>query len=693
MPRAWAGWIVVVSGIAAACVAARHQRPGGPSDARATSSAWVARAERPSPLLALIRDRPVLDDLAQYVRARDAARTGDDAGALAQIGTLAERHPESIWLASARLLAGQLRRRAGDLDGARGWLEAARGGLEGERDRWIACTVTLGEVDHLRGDDAAALDLARAARAARPRGIAARRARRLTERIRRRRPELFVTTASHLAEAKLLLDEPDGARSAAVEAEDALAGAPSNDERATALWIRARAERALGEQANAESTCLEVARLSTILGPKALGTAARWRWNADDDAGALRLYRQVATRFPGSDAAIEARYAVGRIHQEAGRYDEAFEAYDALAREEPRAPLAAEARWRAGWVRYLGGDPRAAASYFATIATDGPPTVQPAAAYWDARMRGMLADPDADARLAAVIDEHPTSYYAALAAERLGRAVPDAGTVVAPPPLPFPDELSGVHAERARALAELGLPALARRELDAIGDDAPRLAVAQAYTAVGALNTAITTAQAVGTPADERARRFLYPLGFWPLVEDEARARGVDPLLVVSLIRQESLFVPDAVSPADAHGLMQLLPRTAREIAPAAGVTPADAKALDVPATNVRLGTMLLRRLLDRYAGSRAKALAAYNGGEEAVAKWERRYGPRPEDEFTELISFRETRDYVKLVLQNLHVYRQLYAASAAATSRGNPPNAPFDMIATTSPGALVATR
>jgi len=161
--------------------------------------------------------------------------------------------------------------------------------------------------------------------------------------------------------------------------------------------------------------------------------------------------------------------------------------------------------------------------------------------------------------------------------------------------------------------------------------------------------------------------------------------------------------MPDAVSPADAHGLMQLLPRTARDVAPDAGLAPADARALHAVPTNVRLGTTLLRRLLDKYDGSSAKALAAYNAGEDAVTKWEKRYGPRPDDEFTELISYRETRDYVKLVLQNLQVYRQLYsvgsvavgsvAVSPVATSFGSPPNAPFDMTTTTSPGALVASR
>jgi soluble lytic murein transglycosylase-like protein len=693
MRRASAGWVVAAMMVVAACMLGRRERFGGAAGYDTTSSAWAAPARRATPLLALIRDRPELEDLTLYLLARDAARSGDVATATAHVTALGERHPDSIWLGGARLLVGQLHRQTGDLDGAREWLESARRSLEGDRERASVCTLALGEIAHLRGDDVSALELARAVRGAHPHGIVVRRAQRLTARIRRVHPELFADATSHLAEARLLLDEGD-ARAAALEAEATLATGPSADERAAALFVRGRAQHVLGEQSNAEATCLEVARTSDALGPKALATAARWRWNGDDDAGALRLYRQLTGRFPASNEAVEAGYAIGRIQQEAGRYDEAFDAFDRLAREQPRATVAPEARWRAGWVRYLAGDLGAAAQYFGGIVADGPPSIHPAAAYWEARIRGMLRDPDADAELAGVVTDYPASYYAALAAERLGRPSPEPrDPIVAPPTPPFPDDLAGAHAERARALAALGLPALARRELDAIGDDeAPRLAVAQAYTAVGALSGAILSAQGAGA-TDERTRRFLYPLGFWPIVESEARARGLDPLLVVSLIRQESLFVPDATSPADAHGLMQLLPRTARDVAASAGLTPAEAKGLDVPATNVRLGTTLLRRLLDRYDGSRVKALAAYNGGEEAVAKWEHRYGARPDDEFVELISFRETRDYVKLVLQNLQIYRQLYAASPAATSFGSPPKAPFDMMTTTSPGALVATR
>jgi len=691
MRSAFAGWIAALAMVAASCsTTGRGQIAAAGAGAR--ESVWVARPRRTTPLLALVRPRPELADLTLYLQARDAARAGDDASAIQFVTVLVEQHPDSIWLPGARIIAGQLRRKAGDLDGARGWFQAAREGLPPGNERWVTSTLALGDVEHLRGDDAAALALARAVRAARPSGIAARRAKRLSDRIRRARPELWSSATSRLADAELLLDEDDAA-SAAVEAQSVLDEHPRTENRAQALWIRARAEHTLGERSQAEATCLEVADLSPALGPKAISAAARWRWNADDDATALRLYRQVPTRFPAAPEAAEARYAMGRIHQEAGRYDEAFDVYDRLARDEPRAPVASEARFRAGWVRYLSGDLPGASAYFAAIVVDGPPSIRPAAAYWEGRIRSMLRDPEADADLSAVVTEHPTSYYAGLAAERLGIATDAPTTVIAPPSAALPDDLPGPHSERARVLASFGLYRLAERELDAIPDDVPRLALAQAYTAVGAPGAAIVTARGLGSDADDTARRYLYPLGFWPVVEHEAQARGLDPLLVAALIRQESLFLPEAISPADAQGLMQLLPRTARVVADEAGVTPAEVKALDVVPTNVRLGTTLLRRLLDRYDGSRVKALAAYNAGEDAVAKWERRYGARPDDEFAELISYRETRDYVKLVLQNLQIYRQLYGASPPATSRGNPPNAPFDMMTTTSPGVLVATR
>src|SRR2546427_60186 len=114
---------------------------------------------------------------------------------------------------------------------------------------------------------------------------------------------------------------------------------------------------------------------------------------------------------------------------------------------------------------------------------------------------------------------------------------------------------------------------------------------------------------------------YLYPRAYWPLVSEAAEAARLDPLLVLALMRQESTFDPEAVSPAAAYGLMQLIIPTAEQV----GGTTVTAAELTDPARNIELGTRYLRRLLDRYDGDVAKALAAYNGGEDAVAKWDAR--------------------------------------------------------------------
>jgi soluble lytic murein transglycosylase len=117
---------------------------------------------------------------------------------------------------------------------------------------------------------------------------------------------------------------------------------------------------------------------------------------------------------------------------------------------------------------------------------------------------------------------------------------------------------------------------------------------------------------------------------------------------------------------------MQLLVPTATQVA---GETVTAAELTD-PAQNIRLGTRYLRRLLDRYDGDVPKALAAYNGGEDAVAKWETRAPGAASDEFVERISFRETRTYVKSVLGNYRRYRRLYGG--AGEQRAAPSSAAF---------------
>jgi soluble lytic murein transglycosylase len=635
----------------------------------------------------------VLGDYTLYFQARAAAGGGWTADAEHALGQLLALHPGSVWTGPAHLLAGKLRRASGDLAGARRALVAARAALPRGGDGWARATVALARVEYEADDPVAALTLVHEVRLAAPGRPMARRARRLADRIRRARPDLVPWTA--VEEADMSLREGDAARALGA-AETALAAEPDRSVRARALWIRARAERALGEGSVAQATCIALARQmpEDPLAPGALLAAASWRWNADNDGDARGLFREVAARFPTSPQAAEALYALGRIDQEAGRYAAALASYRRLVERFPRSRLATEARWREGWIRYLAGELTRAARSFRALGEIGPPDIRPAAEYWEARALARVGrQGEARRRYARLAEAYPTSYYAGLAEERLGRPPPPGPAAVEPIPVLFPADLTGPHAERARLLAGLGFPRFARLEVDGLRDEgAARDRVLEAYASIGAPGPALRLASAMpsGTPTQ---RMHLYPLGYWEDVTEAAAARGLDPLLVVALIRQESLFDPEAVSPANAYGLMQLLPTTAREVAATTGAPAPDQEALSDPRTNIGLGATLLARLLDRHDGAVFKALAGYNAGDDAVAKWEHRYGSRPSDEFVELISYRETRHYVKAVLGNYRAYRQLYAPSPSATSAGSPPKAPLDMMTMTSPGLAEPTR
>ncbi len=629
---------------------------------------------------------PELSDLARYLEVRGAVAAADVERAIVAARTLLEQHPDSIWAAPARLDVGRLRRRAGDPAGARDWLEAAAAPPRGNGAVGTVADLLRAEAAFELGDDATALALATRLRETPRRAVAVHRARRLVERIRRRSAR-GPTAQDRLEEADRRLAEGD-ARGAQADALAVLADAPSRDARDQALWIQARASWKLGMREAAEALCLAFATGEQgAYSARALAQAARWRWNADDDVVALRLFRELERRFPSSREGPEALYAMARIHQEAAAYPEALQAYDALAERYPGSRTAADARWRAAWVRYLSHDYAGAAERFGNLAPASERGIRIAAEYWEARALEHLGAPEARTKFAHVAEQHATSFYGILAAARLGMAPRQTEERLDGSRPPFPDSLTAPEARRARRYGMLGLHRLARWELDALAGSTATDTLLQAYAAVEAPGPAIRLAR---SSLGRARQRFLYPLGYWEVVRPMAESRGLDPLFVAALIRQESLFVPDAVSPADAHGLMQLLPATAGEVAAAAGRPAPGRDALHRVNTNVDLGTALLRRLLDRYGGSAVKMLAAYNAGEDAVAKWERRHAGRPDDEFVELISYRETRDYVKAVLTHYEIYRQLYASdrtpSDSATRRGSPPKAPFDMITMTSP-------
>jgi soluble lytic murein transglycosylase len=183
-----------------------------------------------------------------------------------------------------------------------------------------------------------------------------------------------------------------------------------------------------------------------------------------------------------------------------------------------------------------------------------------------------------------------------------------------------------------------------------------RLEVGPVHEALRFSEPAIAPALFGGAPADRELWMLAYPRAFWNTVESTAEAAGVDPYLVLAVMREESRFDPQVASIAGAIGLLQLLPGTASGIA---GTT-MSATQLTQPEVNIRLGTAYLAGLLRRFRGDIPLALAGYNAGPGAAQRFSR-ISRADMDLFFERIPYAETRAYVQRVLQTYGIYRWLY--------------------------------
>ncbi|MDP3221575.1 MAG: lytic transglycosylase domain-containing protein, partial [Rubrivivax sp.] len=134
---------------------------------------------------------------------------------------------------------------------------------------------------------------------------------------------------------------------------------------------------------------------------------------------------------------------------------------------------------------------------------------------------------------------------------------------------------------------------------------------------------------------------------------------GVDPALVLGLIRQESRFIMDARSGVGASGLMQLMPATARWTARQVGINYTQQMINDRD-VNLQLGTAYFKRVMDDLDGSLAMAAAAYNAGPGRPRRWREGGTEMEPAAWAESIPFTETRDYVKKVLSNTVYYTAL---------------------------------
>jgi soluble lytic murein transglycosylase len=125
-------------------------------------------------------------------------------------------------------------------------------------------------------------------------------------------------------------------------------------------------------------------------------------------------------------------------------------------------------------------------------------------------------------------------------------------------------------------------------------------------------------------------------------------------------MRKESGFDPHVLSYADARGLLQMIPATTARVAAALGIRYGSGDLYD-PEFNVRTGSWYIGRLLAKFKGQIPLGAGSYNSGPRPVMRWLDAHGDRPMDELVEMVSYQQTREYMKKVTENYARYRYLY--------------------------------
>ena len=417
----------------------------------------------------------------------------------------------------------------------------------------------------------------------------------------------------------------------------------------------------------------------TLDAPLAL-LRARAAWRVGRSADFLKGLDLVESQFKLSPEAAVAKELRAKYYvTDEPRYDVAARSY-AAAIEGGNSGKDGENLWNLGFLYVLAHEDDAALETFGKYEAryaDGDYLSN--ALFWS----GKLLDAhgrrgERDGQWNKLLQLYPYSYYSfrvriltsvpAVAPNEVanGNVFPNVEALVAAVPDP---RLDGV-----REMLTLGMSRDATREMQSVAAGYPdnpgiQFLLADVYVQGGEPFRAQGVLQRRfrpfvrhgGNGIPHRFWEILFPLNYWDIIKSEADKRQLDPYLVASIIRQESGFEPAIVSNAGAVGIMQIMPAEAPAIAAASGLPPPTRQQLFDPQINIAIGAAELAQKLAIEHGNPTLAIAAYNGGEDNVAKWTGRVAVTDVDLFVDSIPFAETKLYVKTVSRNQFEYRRIY--------------------------------
>jgi soluble lytic murein transglycosylase len=484
--------------------------------------------------------------------------------------------------------------------------------------------------------------------------------------------------------------------------EELLASKPSSAHAGD--WQLGRARCLLRLRRDAEALTILSANLSTpAWNAERLALMVEAYTRGDDSNSTLAALAQIQAIDAHSTSYESALYSAGGFYFRLGDWQNASHQYQTLLDSFPQGSHVQDAGWRLIWCYYLAGQHDQALRAFQAYILQYPRSSHtPAAIYWLGRLQeeqGQVGD--AQALYSLLRNRFAHGFYAEQANLR-ERKLPGARPTGMPTPTSIAGQLAQAIPPRNSPsipscstyepaevlqpvldLRALSLDGLAEEYLRASLGARPqqpqlRLYLSRLEAGRGDVTAGLFDAGKIApdypsyqfSELPKEMWNLLFPQTYWRLVQRQARLSGLDPYLVMGLIRQESAFNAHATSSANAHGLMQILPTTASRSKRASKVRYAGQRLYN-PTYNIRFGCVYLRSLLKDFDGKPELALAAYNAGDFRVRDWTKTSSFHDSSEFLEAIPIHATRAYVEAVLRDAAIYRQLLTGAAKFAACG----------------------
>jgi tetratricopeptide (TPR) repeat protein len=406
---------------------------------------------------------------------------------------------------------------------------------------------------------------------------------------------------------------------------------------------------------------------------------------------AAESYRIFGLYYPNDPRSERALDIAARIEIAGKRWTGALGFWEKIRKRRPSTSIGREAVLGEAVLRYWLGAPRYARRILEELLPDANGEIEAAILYW--LHRTSTAEDERAKWLALLDSKHPRSFYSSIAREGHDTflQMPDKGEHGEPE-----DDSSGIarmkSAEEDYLGSIAGIPPECRSEVHAplheaftyfiwnacyeeaskcgralisvcSGDTAAVLAVYKGARENGMYHFGFEWKSANGMAGfDGRFPLSLgYPVAYANIVRENSRTTMLPPELVLAVMREESRFSRFAVSAAGARGLMQLMPSTGQWIGEKLGNPVIDIDDLHDPEFSIEAGSWYLRYLIDRNGGSLIAGLAAYNAGNARMKKWKKTFEPAKNPLIAiEMIGLRETRRYVRRVLDCMAVYRSI---------------------------------